>query len=250
MNILVVNDDGYEAPGLKVLVEALSRLKDTTVFVSAPKDHQSAKSHAITIRRRIGTFEADPIPGSVRTFVVDGTPADATRLGLKVFDDIDLVVSGINYGQNIAKDILYSGTVAAAWEAKVLGVNAIAISAPTPYLSYLPDETVRIFKWLLTNGYHEGSGILNINFPHDSHREPKGIRFTTQGQRFQRAEYVKSEHPDIFHIKSSLVGYKEAVTTDVEAYNSGYVSITPLTLERTDLSWFDALSKHATDIVD
>jgi len=95
MNILVVNDDGYQAEGLSILVRALSPFGN--VYVSAPKDHQSAKSHAITIRSRIETFLTEPIFGSSATLVVDGSPADATRLGLKVFNiDFDLVVSGIN----------------------------------------------------------------------------------------------------------------------------------------------------------
>jgi 5'-nucleotidase len=122
MNILVVNDDGYQAEGLGILVRALAPFGN--VYVSAPKDHQSAKSHAITIKSRIETFITEPIFGSVATLVVDGMPADATRLGLKVFNvDFDLVVSGINYGMNIAKDVLYSGTVAAALEAKVFGIR-------------------------------------------------------------------------------------------------------------------------------
>jgi len=95
MNILVVNDDGYQAEGLSILVRALSPFGN--VYVSAPKDHQSAKSHAITIRSRIETFLTEPIFGSTATLVVDGSPADATRLGLKVFNvDFDLVVCHIN----------------------------------------------------------------------------------------------------------------------------------------------------------
>ncbi len=248
MNILVVNDDGYKATGLKVLVDALSTFAD--VYVAAPKDHQSAKSHAITIKRRIETFMTDPIPGSVKTLVVDGTPADSTRLGLKLFDvDFDLVVSGINYGQNIAKDILYSGTVAAAYEAKILGVNAVAISAANPHLTYLKHETEKLFTWLFETRIHEGDGVLNINFPRDNHPEPKGIKITVQGQRFQHAEYVKSENPDIFHIKSSLVSYMESPDTDVDAYNSGYISITPLSLERTHFERYETILKAVKDIV-
>lgn len=249
MNILVVNDDGYQATGLKVLVDALQGFGD--VYVSAPKEHQSAMSHAITIKRRIETFMAEPIPGSVKTLVVDGTPADSTRLGLKIFDvDFDLVVSGINYGQNIAKDILYSGTVAAAYEAKVLGVNAIAISAHNPHLPYLKHETEKLFAWLFESKIYEGDGILNINFPKDVHPLPKGVRLTTQGLRFQHAEFIKSEHPDIFHIKSSLVSFKEHHTTDVDAFNSGYISITPLTLERTHHLRYETLLQLTKDIVD
>lgn len=233
MNILVVNDDGYQAEGLSILVRALSPFGN--VYVSAPKDHQSAKSHAITIRSRIETFLTEPIFGSTATLVVDGSPADATRLGLKVFNvDFDLVVSGINYGPNIAKDILYSGTVAAAMEAKILGVDAIAISAPHPKLPYLYDETIKLMDEIMETKLYEFDGILNINFPKESYVRPKGVKITSMGLRLQHAEFVKSERPDIFHIKSSIISYQEDVESDVLAFEDGFISITPLAIDRTD----------------
>ncbi|HCB67243.1 MAG TPA: hypothetical protein DEP70_06880, partial [Acholeplasmataceae bacterium] len=194
-----------------------------------------AKSHAITIRSRIETFLTEPIFGSSATLVVDGSPADATRLGLKVFNiDFDLVVSGINYGPNIAKDILYSGTVAAAMEAKILGVDAIAISAPHTKLAYLYDETIKLMDEIMETKLYEFDGILNINFPKESYTRPKGVKITSMGLRLQHAEFVKSERPDIFHIKSSIISYQEDVESDVLAYEDGYISITPLAIDRTD----------------
>jgi len=235
MNILVVNDDGYQADGLGILVRALSPFGN--VYVSAPKDHQSAKSQAITIRSRIETFMTEPIFGSTATLVVDGTPADATRLGLKVFNvDFDLVISGINYGQNIATDILYSGTVAAAIEAKVLGVDAIAISAHNTHLPYLYDETIKLMDEIIEAKLYEGPGILNINFPRDTFARPKGVKITQMGQRLQHAEFIKSERPDVYHIKSSIISYQENEDSDVTAFDEGYVSITPLTINRTDFN--------------
>ncbi len=148
MNILVVNDDGYQAEGLGILARALAPYGN--IYISAPKSHQSAKSHSITIRSKIETFVTEPMYGSKATLVVDGSPADAVRLGLKVFDvDFDLVVSGINCGPNIAKDIYYSGTVSAAYEAKILGVDAIAISSPFTMPQYLYDETIKLFDEIL-----------------------------------------------------------------------------------------------------
>jgi 5'-nucleotidase len=242
MNILVVNDDGYQAEGLGILVRALQPFGN--VYVSAPKDHQSAKSHAITIRSRIETFYTEPIYGSTATLVVDGTPADATRLGLKVFNvDFDLVVSGINYGQNIAKDILYSGTVAAAIEAKILGVDAIAISAHRTDLPYLYDETIKLFDEILEAKLQEGPGILNINFPRDTAGRPKGVKITKMGLRLQHAEFIKSERPDIFHIKSSIINYQEHEDSDVNAFDEGYISITPLLIDRTDYKQIKAILK-------
>lgn len=237
MNILVVNDDGYQAEGLGILVRALAPFGN--IYVSAPKEHQSAKSHAITIKSRIETFITEPIFGSTATLVVDGTPADATRLGLKVFNvDFDLVVSGINYGMNIARDILYSGTVAAAMEAKILGVDAIAISAPNTKLPYLYDETIKLMDEIIETKLYEGPGILNINFPKENHVRPKGVKITSMGNRLQHAEFVKSERPDIFHIKSSVINYQETDVSDVQAYDEGFISITPLMIDRTDFKWF------------
>ncbi len=233
MNILVVNDDGYQAEGLGILVRSLAPFGN--VYVSAPKTHQSAKSHAITIKNRIETFVTEPLFGSSATLVVDGTPADAVRLGLKVFDiDFDLVVSGINYGANIAKDILYSGTVAAALEAKILGIDAIAISAPHTRLAYLYDETIKLFDEILETKIYQGDSILNINFPKETYARPKGVKITCQGLRLQHAEFVKSEKPDIFHIKGSIINYQEQPDSDVTAYDEGYISITPLKIDRTD----------------
>lgn len=236
MNILIVNDDGYQAEGLKLLTRALQMFG--TIYVSAPKSHQSGQSHAISIKSRIETFFVDPIAGAQAMLVVDGTPADATRLGLKLFDvDFDLVVSGINYGPNIAKDILYSGTVAAAVEAKILGVDAISISAPTTDLPYLFGETIKLFDEIIEAKLYQGPGILNINFPKEIHKKPKGVKMTIMGKRFQHAEYVRSERPDVFHIKSSIIEYQEDELSDVEAYHEGYVSITPLEIDRTDYKW-------------
>lgn len=236
MNILVVNDDGYQEEGLAILVRALAPFGN--VYVSAPKEHQSAKSHAITIRSRIETFMTEPILGSTATLVVDGTPADATRLGLKVFNvDFDLVVSGINNGQNIAKDILYSGTVAAAIEAKVLGVDAIAISARNTKLPYLYDETIKLMDEIIEAKLYDGPGILNINFPKEIYARPKGVKMTRMGNRLQHAEFVKSERADVYHIKSSIIQYQEKEESDVQAFDEGYISITPIKVDRTDEKW-------------
>ena len=233
MNILVVNDDGYQAEGLHLLVKAL--LPYANIYVSSPKTHQSAKSHAITIYSKIETFKTDTIFGAKEALVVDGTPADATRLGLKIFDvDFDLVVSGINHGVNLAKDVFYSGTVAAALEAKTLGVDAIAISAPNIKTDYLFDETVKLFDEIIETKVYQGEGILNINFPKTTYKKPVGVKVTRQGLRYQMAQYVPSEKPDVYHVKHSTVNYQEHLDSDFLAYEEGYISITPLQFDRTN----------------
>jgi len=235
MNILVVNDDGYKAPGLAILVRALQPFGN--IYVSAPKTHQSGKSHAITFLNKIETFFTEPLVGSKETLVVDGTPADATKLGLSLFDiDFDLVVSGINDGVNMAKDVFYSGTVAAALEAKVLGVNAIAISAQHVDLPYLYDETIKLMDEIIETKTYKGDGILNINFPKSTFQKPLGVKITRQGLRLQTGIYIKSDKPDIYHIKGSVINYQEAEDSDVTAFEEGYISITPLQFDRTNYS--------------
>lgn len=242
MNILVVNDDGFQAEGLKILVRALTPFGN--IYVSAPKDHQSAKSHGITIRKRIEALPIDPMPGTMGTLVIDGTPADATRLGLKLFNvDFDLVISGINYGANIAKDMLYSGTVSAALEAKICGVDAIAISAPTVHLPYLFDETIKILDEIIEAGiYQLPNGILNVNFPKESFQRPLGVKLTKQGKRLHHAEYVKSEKSDVYHVNYSIINYMEDEDSDVYAFENGYISITPITIDKTDYQVLKDLS--------
>jgi 5'-nucleotidase len=155
-----------------------------------------------------------------------------------------LVVSGINYGANIAKDIFYSGTVAAAMEAKICGVDAIAISAPTIHLPYLYDETIKIMDEIIEEKlYEQPDGILNINFPKDSFLRPIGVKLTKQGLRLQHAEFVKSEKPDIYHINTSIINYMEDVDSDVNAYENGYISITPIKIDRTNHEMLEKLSK-------
>lgn len=239
MNILIVNDDGYKSQGLKILVQAL--IAHGNLYVAAPYEQQSARSQAISIGSRIEAFEVDRIFGTQRTIAVNGTPADATRVGLKLFDvDFDLVVSGINEGSNLGKDILYSGTVGAALEAKVLGVPAVALSVPDINDPYLFDETSKIMDEVIEQELYLVDGILNINFPSLKERS-KGVRITTQGQRFYHAEYVRSEKPDIYHIKYSLQNYLEAETSDITAFDEGYISITPISLNRTDQKTYTKL---------
>lgn len=241
MNILVVNDDGYQSKGLEILVKAL--LPHGRVYVSAPCDEQSAKSHGISIGNKITIKRVPLIAGSMDTIAVCGTPADATRVGLKFFNkEFDLVVSGINNGPNIARDVLYSGTVAAALEAKLFNINAVAISADNVEVSYLYDETLIVMNDVIKNELYNIEGILNINFPKQTIDKPQGIKYTTLGLRNFHNEYIQhKEEKDIYFIKHSINQYVEAETSDVTAFDNGFVSITPLTLDRTCYNSYNKL---------
>lgn len=244
MNILIVNDDGIDSPGLEILARAL--LPHGKIYVSAPMEEQSGKSQAISIVQTLDIKPTKLIPGSLGTIKVDGTPADALRAGLSTFNvEFDLVVSGINNGPNIAHDVLYSGTVGAAMEAKVYGINAIAISADNLDLSYLYDETIKTLDEVIENKYYAFDGIININFPKFVHDKPKGVMFTKQGKRYYHSEFVKkpsTEHT--YFLKGSLTKFSEHPTTDVWAYDNGFISITPIMLNRTDLELFNKLQNN------
>jgi len=239
MNILIVNDDGIGKEGLNTLVKAASYFGQ--VYVAAPKYQQSAMSASITIKGPIEIEEITPIYGSRRTVVVTGTPVDTLRAGLKVFDqEFDLVLSGINHGPNLATDVHYSGTVAAAYEAAINQIPAIAFSAHDINLEYVYDETVKILDEIIESQVYKKAFVLNINYPHKSFKKVQGVKITKLGMRIQHIEYVKSDKPNIYNFSYSMINYKEDDDSDIEAFNQGYVSITPLKFDRTD---FDAIKR-------
>ncbi|GFR42531.1 hypothetical protein Agub_g3431 [Astrephomene gubernaculifera] len=141
--ILVSNDDGINAPGIKALVGELVKANFADVYVCAPSGERSAQSHAITLGRYLSCVPADPVPGVVEAYAVDGTPADSVMLALcsPVFQDItfDLVLSGINRGDNCGLHVIYSGTVGAAREAACKGIPAMALSLDN-HLARKPDD--------------------------------------------------------------------------------------------------------------
>lgn len=244
MNILIVNDDGIESEGLKILARALTPYGK--LYVAAPFNQQSGKSHAISLTKTLVIEEAELIPGTMRSIKVAGTPADAVRAGLSLFNvEFDLVVSGINEGANIAKDILYSGTVGAAMEAKVYGINAIAVSADNFDIDYLYDETIKTLDEVIENKLYDFDGVLNINFPRFEFDKTKGVIFTKQGKRFYHSEFVKKvSSENDHHIKGSITNFNEDEDSDVWAYNNGYISITPLTLDRTNYKMMRKLNNN------
>ena len=151
MNILVVNDDGYTAPGIAALVRELRKEHD--VFVCAPKENQSAVGHGLTLRRllhaeKVTVFDDDAKNSErelkpVTAFWVDGTPADCVRVALgNLSAEPDIVISGINQAPNLGTDVLYSGTVSAAEEAAMLGYRAVAVSRDTLGTDYFDDAAV------------------------------------------------------------------------------------------------------------
>ncbi len=158
-----------------------------------------------------------------------------------MFDlEFDLVLSGLNHGPNLAKDVPYSGTVAAAYEAALSNVPAIAFSADDVQAPYVYDELVKLLDEILESEIYKQVFMLNINLPKRSFNKPLGTKITHLGKRMTHSELVKSKDEDKYHVTSSSTHYVEHEDSDVYAFENGYVSITPLKEDRTD---HDAIKK-------
>lgn len=231
--ILLTNDDGIQSNGLIKLEEALREVGD--VYVVAPASEMSGASHSLTLARPLRIRQIDE-----RHWSVDGTPTDCVTLALnKIFsaNEIpDVCVSGINHGGNLGDDASYSGTVAGALEATILGVPGLAFSLVTrerfDFREAAQFAVVAVQK-VLAEGLPEGT-LLNINIPA---KEIKGVRVTRQG--IKNARPVISEHIDprgkpYFWIGEEYFNNSAADGTDYNAIEQGYISVTPLKSDMTD----------------
>jgi 5'-nucleotidase len=231
--ILVSNDDGYRAEGLSALVEALEDLAE--VWVVAPESEQSATSHSISLTRPLRLREVGP-----RWYAVDGTPTDATWLGVNhVLRDRrpQLVVSGINHGPNLADDVIYSGTVAAAMEAAIIGVPSIAVSLATRQ-DFAFGPSARFARALVASALAEPlppNMLLNVNVPPG---EPDGYVVSRQGKHSYGGGVVEKADPrgrKYYWIGGNEYQHEDIPDSDCNAVlREGRVAVTPLTLDFTD----------------
>ncbi len=249
LRILVTNDDGILAPGIKVLQKiAMSLSKD--VWVVAPAVEQSATAHSLTIRRPLEVRRLSP-----RRFAVEGTPTDCVLLAINQLikgRKPDLVLSGVNRGANLGEDITYSGTVAAAMEATLLGIPAIAFSQSrhkqhvywTVAEHYIPE----IIKKVRDMAWPKGV-LLNVNFPHCPVNEVKGIRVAAQGLRIGAVQVKAVEDPTgrpYLWIGDFSDHAPQGKESDLEAVQAHYVSVTPLHLDLTHYPTLQKLQKVLT----
>lgn len=235
MRILITNDDGIDAAQLPALIQWCRKLGDVTVFV--PKYEQSGKSHSFEIHRPFEAKQVDLVP-DIPVWTVDSTPADCVRfavLGLKM--QFDLVISGINRGLNIGADTMYSGTVGAACEAVNLGMKAIAISTPPKYYDKAVSHLDEIFAYIRKKDLLSINDIYNINIPAD----PKDILITHQG-----GPYYSDDFPPIGNDLYRPTGKpiwedSHDNTLDTDATLHGYISVTPLTTDKTNWEVYNKL---------
>src|SRR5579872_2838721 len=245
MRLLVTNDDGILAHGIECLVAAAEPLGDVTVV--APDREQSATSHSLTLHHPLR-----PIRRGERKWQVDGTPTDCVMLALEALMAArpDFVLSGINHGQNMGEDVLYSGTVAAAMEGLALGVPSIALSFaggdhgsvdPSLLPSHVPTVS-RLLSHILSLRLPKDT-LLNINVPQ---REARGVRLTRLGRRVFSDPLRRMQDPwgkEVYWIGGGVMAWTGGADSDYQAIEDGYVSVTPLHL---DLTHYDMLANAAS----
>jgi 5'-nucleotidase len=242
MKILVSNDDGVFAPGIKALAKELATVAD--IEVVAPDRNRSGASNSLTLTRPLTVKQMEN-----GYYSVEGTPTDCVHLALTGFLDsvTDMVVSGINDGANLGDDILYSGTVAAAMEGRYLGLPAIAISMVGEHIEHYETAAIiakQLVMKLRVNGLPSQT-ILNVNVPNLPLEQIKGIQVTRLGTRHCAEKVCKDHDPrgrPIYWIGPPGLEADAGVGTDFYAVNEGYVSITPLHLDMTNYKLFDQLS--------
>lgn len=245
--ILVTNDDGMFAPGIKALVEAASELGE--VVVVAPDSPQSGQGHAITLTEPLRLNQVDVFDG-IMAYECSGTPVDCVKLAKHVLlkgRTVDLCVSGINHGSNASINIIYSGTMSAAMEASLEGIKSIGFS----YLDYSFEADLsaakyyagRIMSFALQHDFG-ASKLLNVNIPVLPQSEIKGVRICKQAEGNWREEFIESTDPrgqKYYWLTGSFGVENDDPDTDIWALKHGYISVVPSGHDLTLYSAIDPL---------
>jgi 5'-nucleotidase len=251
MRILVTNDDGIHAPGLKICEEIARALSDD-VWVIAPEHDQSGVSHSLSLNDplRLRTI-------SERHYAVKGTPTDCVIMGARhvLSDKVpDIVLSGVNRGRNAAEDVLYSGTVAAAKEACVLGIPSFALSQAhsannkhNPFWQTAVKHGPDIVRRVLKEGIPRDV-LVNVNFPDCAPGAVKGIAASSQGKRNQQLLHIDARHDgrgNPYYWIAYERGLKSVVEdgTDLAALADNRIAVTPLRLDLTDQPFLTKLAE-------
>lgn len=242
--ILISNDDGILAHGLAALVAAAEPLGDVTVV--APDREQSATSHSLTLHHPVR-----PVRLGERRYQVDGTPTDCVMLAIEALmpERPDFVLSGINHGQNMGEDVLYSGTVAAAMEGLSLGVPSIAISfaggdlrADVSMLDRQVEQLSRLLAHIMALPRYPAHTLFNINLPPLGGSDILGVRLTRLGRRVYSDSIKPMTDPwgrPIYWIGAGTLSWTGGEDSDFRAIEQGFISVTPLHLDLTHHSMLD-----------
>ena len=248
MRILVSNDDGYRAPGLAALAQAMAQLGEVTVV--APERNRSGASNSLTLDHPLRVQVGDN-----GYFYVDGTPTDCVHLAITglLEQEPSLVVSGINAGANLGDDVLYSGTVAAAMEGRFLGLPAIAVSlvGQEPQHYATAAEVAKRLVMRLRSQPLPVDTILSVNVPDVPWRDLAGFEATRLGHRHKAEPVIKSHDPRgraIYWVGAAGPEEDAGAGTDFHAVHQGKVSITPLQVDLTRYAALDSVAGWIEDL--
>jgi 5'-nucleotidase len=258
MRVLLTNDDGIEADGLQSVRRALLQLAGIELAVVAPDGNRSAMARMITTRRPLWVQTVDFDDGTTG-YATDGTPVDCVRLAkLGLIDGFepDVVVSGINHGSNLGDDITYSGTVAAALEALLLGIPGIAVSQQSTAremdfrlgerftFDVAAEFTARVVEELDDVPLPDGT-LLNVNVPAG---DPEGVEVTKLGKRIYQDELKLHDEDEQggrgYWIYGNEPSFEDEPGTDLAAIHAGRIAVTPLHFDLTDLRGMDVLGRY------
>lgn len=241
MRILVSNDDGYLAPGLQALVDAAARFG--TITVVAPEQNHSGASNSLTLSRPLTVSRA-----ANGFYFINGTPTDCVHVALTGLLDErpDLVISGINNGQNMGDDTLYSGTVAAAMEGHLFGVPSIAFSLVDKGWAHLDSAAAWAARVLAryVESPLQPPMLLNVNLPNLAVGEVRGIQGTRLGKRHPSEPVIRAQNPrgePIYWIGAAGSAKEAGPGTDFHATANGWVSVTPLQIDLTHVEQLPAV---------
>ena len=237
--ILVTNDDGINAPGIRTLIEIMNTIGD--VVVVAPDSPQSGMGHAITLDSTLYAEEVNINHGSHKEYSCSGTPADCVKLAIReLLPRIpDLCVSGINHGSNSSINVIYSGTMSAAIEAGIEGIPAIGFSLLDYSWNANFKSSKKFVKTITKNVLNEGLPdgiILNVNIPNTTEKKIKGIKICRQAKANWVEEFDKRKTPqgrDYYWLTGKFVNLDGGEDTDEWALDNNYVSIVPIQFDLT-----------------
>ena len=246
MRILISNDDGYQAKGIKQLTESLSEIAE--VIVVAPSENKSAASSSLTIGKPL-----KPVKIGDNIYAIDATPSDCVHLAVCGFikESIDLVVTGINFGANLGDDVIYSGTVAGAIEGRFLGLPSIAISLASWDGKYF--ETAGAIAKQLVAQIEKSplshNTIINVNVPDVPLSEVKGFQTTRLGNRHMSEPSIQDkEDPSLYWIGENGAEADNGKGTDFHAIAHNFVSVTPLQIDLTKYNEIDTVTEWLNSI--
>jgi len=254
MRILLTNDDGVHAPGLKVLEEIARQFSDD-IWICAPSEEQSGAGHSLTLTRPVRLNKLGE-----RRFAVTGTPTDSVMMGLRTVmpSPPDLILSGVNRGANLGDDVTYSGTVSAAIEGALAGIRSVAFSQvyaregmgdDVPF-GAAREWGAKVLAPLIDAPLAERT-LINVNFPALPPADVKGIRVVRQGfHDYLRGSIVEGRDPRgyrYFWFGLDPIEHTLDAGTDLEAIDAGYVAVTPLQVDLTHYSTIGVLAERFAD---